>query len=84
MQDSKKSEAYEHYITHCKPIEYFNNILNINEDDAYKYLRGEVINSNNVKDGWVLIAYKNLGLGWGKAKNGIIKNHYPKGLRNLN
>ncbi|MER2056710.1 MAG: hypothetical protein ABTB30_15610, partial [Clostridia bacterium] len=33
-------------------------------------------------EGWILLRYKGLILGWGKGSGGIIRNHYPKGLRN--
>lgn len=52
-------------------------------DTALKFLHGEVIRCSPDFKGWVLIGYKGLGLGWGKAQNGIAKNHYPKGLRRL-
>ena len=44
---------------------------------ALKFLHGEVINCDSDFKGWVLIGYKGFGLGWGKAQNGIAKNHYP-------
>ncbi|MCR5418548.1 MAG: RsmB/NOP family class I SAM-dependent RNA methyltransferase [Lachnospiraceae bacterium] len=31
--------------------------------------------------GWYLICCEGLGIGWGKLAGGIMKNHYPKGLR---
>ena len=31
--------------------------------------------------GWYLIAMAGRGMGWGKLAGGIMKNHYPKGLR---
>ena len=54
--------------------------------DAVKYLKGETLNaaadmSVPCEKGWVLICTGNLSLGWGKMAAGIIKNHYPKGLR---
>ena len=33
------------------------------------------------EEGWLLIRYRGLILGWGKGSGGIIRNHYPKGLR---
>ncbi len=33
------------------------------------------------KKGWCLITVDGYSLGWGKAAGGIMKNHYPKGLR---
>lgn len=48
---------------------------------ALKYLHGETINCDERFKGWVLIGYEGFALGWGKAQEGIAKNHYPKGLR---
>lgn len=31
--------------------------------------------------GWTLVKTHGLGLGWGYGADGILKNHYPKGLR---
>jgi len=33
------------------------------------------------KSGWCLITVDGYSIGWGKAAGGIMKNHYPKGLR---
>lgn len=48
---------------------------------ALKYLHGETIDCDRSQKGWVLVCVDGLSLGWGKAMNGIVKNHYPKGLR---
>lgn len=50
-------------------------------EDAVRYLKGETISCNPSQKGWTLVCYKNCPLGWGKAQNGICKNHFPKGLR---
>lgn len=55
--------------------------LSCSYEDACRYLRGETISCDNNRKGWVLVCYSGCSLGWGKAQNGIIKNHYPKGLR---
>lgn len=34
-----------------------------------------------VARGWTLMKTDGFALGWGKASGGVIKNHYPKGLR---
>ncbi|GAB4484071.1 MAG: 16S rRNA (cytosine(1407)-C(5))-methyltransferase RsmF [Anaerolineales bacterium] len=41
------------------------------------YLRGETLPSS--ADGWTVVTVDGFGLGWGKAVQGILKNHYPKG-----
>lgn len=47
---------------------------------AGKYLRGETFETKG-KNGFCLITVEGYSLGWGKAVNGMMKNHYPKGLR---
>lgn len=48
------------------------------------YLRGETIQSeNNTAKGWILICADMFSIGWAKASGGVLKNHYPKGLRHL-
>ncbi len=50
------------------------------EELAVAYLRGETLSAPGVR-GWRVMTYRGLPLGWGKASDGIMKNHYPKGLR---
>ncbi|MBQ7315861.1 MAG: RsmB/NOP family class I SAM-dependent RNA methyltransferase [Clostridia bacterium] len=47
---------------------------------ARAYLHGDVIPCRDEK-GWYLVTMDGLALGWGKASDGVVKNHYPKGLR---
>ena len=54
--------------------------MDLNDAQAVKYLASEAIEWDGDK-GWTLITWKNLPLGWGKASNGMMKNHLPKGLR---
>lgn len=51
----------------------------LDEAQARAYLAGETIPFDG--RGWVLPTYAGLPLGWGKASDGVIKNHYPKDLR---
>lgn len=55
-------------------------ILNLEAENACRYMAGETISADY--EGWLLVRYKGLILGWGKGSGGIIRNHYPKGLRN--
>ena len=47
---------------------------------AVSYLRGEALPAADVR-GWHTVTYAGIPLGWGKASDGLMKNHYPKGLR---
>ena len=46
------------------------------------YLNGETFPAQGEK-GWYLITVDGYSTGWGKLASGIMKNHYPKGLRKL-
>lgn len=47
------------------------------------YLRGETIKESGPSDGsgWVLIHVDGYSLGFAKLSGGVLKNHYPRGLR---
>lgn len=45
-----------------------------------EYLKGNTFPAEGDK-GWYLISAQNYSIGWGKCAGGIMKNHYPKGLR---
>ena len=55
--------------------------LPIESDALARYLRGETVSCD--KNGWTLVTAGGLSIGWGKASCGVLKNHYPKGLRRL-
>ncbi len=59
-----------------------NNTADISSTDSnvQAYYRGESI-PVDAKNGWCLLCIDGLSAGWGKVNNGILKNHYPKGLR---
>lgn len=48
--------------------------------EAKAYLQGQTFPFAGEK-GWYLITVDGYSLGWGKLAGGIMKNHYPKGLR---
>lgn len=50
------------------------------DDRVLSYLGGNTFPCDGEK-GWYLICVDNFSLGWGKCAGGIMKNHYPKGLR---
>lgn len=43
------------------------------------YLSGQTL--SGPQTGWTLITVDGLSLGWAKGSGGVLKNHYPKGLR---
>lgn len=54
----------------------------LEESQVISYLKGETVACENT-NGWTLVCYKGYPLGWGKVSGGILKNHYPKGLRRM-
>ena len=48
--------------------------------DVRAYLNGQTLQADGEK-GWYLMTVDGYSIGWGKLAGGMIKNHYPKGLR---
>lgn len=57
--------------------------LSLEDDRLKKFLHGDVIDCNAELKGYVQVLINGIPLGFGKASGGILKNHYPKGLRSL-
>ena len=55
-------------------------VWKLSEEEAAAYLKGQTFSAEGEK-GWYLICVDDISLGWGKLAGGIMKNHYPKGLR---
>jgi len=89
MGEMKKGrfEPSQALASALKSSEY-DNVLNlpVNDDRVKRYLKCESIDtedSENVKDGYCLVAVDGYPLGWGKAQRGSIKNKYLPGWRML-
>jgi len=52
----------------------------LSDKDAALYMQGEALSLDG-EDGWTLVTWRGLPLGWGKRSQGTLKNHLPKGLR---
>jgi NOL1/NOP2/fmu family ribosome biogenesis protein len=53
----------------------------LTEEEARRYQAGETIDVVDGLRGFALPTLHGLVLGWGKISDGVMKNHYPKGLR---
>jgi len=53
--------------------------IELTEEDARRYQHGETVPAD--EQGWALACFMGIPLGWGKISGGVMKNHYPKGLR---
>lgn len=54
--------------------------LDSKENTIHAYLSGQTFPAEGEK-GWYLICVDGFSVGWGKLAGGMMKNHYPKGLR---
>ncbi len=57
--------------------------LTLGDARTEAWLRGEVIPAETSSRGWTAVLVDGFPLGFGKTSDGTVKNHYPKGLRNL-
>ncbi|MBQ4046736.1 MAG: RsmB/NOP family class I SAM-dependent RNA methyltransferase [Lachnospiraceae bacterium] len=65
-------------------------IRDLNDEEISRYLNGEALGravctkaADQEDSGWTLVVYRGISIGWGKTSSGVMKNHYPKGLRAL-
>lgn len=49
-------------------------------NEIRQYLNGQTLNVS-CGSGWYLMTVDGYSIGWGKSAGGIMKNHYPRGLR---
>ena len=53
----------------------------LTHEQALDYQAGEALDLGDLPAGYTLLCHQGVPLGWGKQAGGIMKNHYPKGLR---
>ncbi|NLY54336.1 MAG: hypothetical protein GX060_06950 [Firmicutes bacterium] len=54
--------------------------LAASDPDVISYLSGQTL-ATDLPNGWAIVCVDGFPLGWGKVTRGVLKNHYPKGLR---
>ena len=79
----KRYEPTHNAFTACKK-ENAKNVVNLDIDDErlYKFLHGEEIKIDSGIKGYTVVCVEDVALAFGKASGGVLKNKYPKGLRN--
>ena len=68
----------DHAAALCFPMKGIKT-FDLSPEEAVEYMAGGIVPGD--AEGWTLLCYRGLAVGWGKGSEGIIKNHYPKGLR---
>lgn len=77
-----KDLIYSHHLSHSELARAHNaGTCELSLIEAEKYVKGEVLNIKTDK-GFILLTYHKIPLGYGKSDGRVIKNHYPKYLRN--
>lgn len=75
----------DHALAMALPLSYAARAVALTEAQAYRYLRGEALPTDELPvpppPGYLLATYEGLALGWVKHADRLLKNHYPKGLR---
>ena len=57
-------------------------VVNLTHEQALAYQAGEALDlGSELRSGYTLICLEGVSLGFGKQAAGVMKNHYPKGLR---
>ena len=55
--------------------------INVDKEQALKFLKRETFLDENMGKGWKVIKFNNLGLGWVKTLENRVNNYLPKHLR---
>lgn len=55
--------------------------LDVDGQQILDYLRGNTLPDEEGLKGWTLVCVDGYSTGWAKAASGVLKNHYPKGIR---
>ena len=73
-----------HALSHVLGDKDMKNVISLAQDsfEIRQYLNGQTLNVEGNR-GWNLVCVEGYGLGFGKLSGGVLKNHYPKGLRSL-
>ena len=78
--EGRRSEP-DHALAMALRPEEAAHIANLTQEQALEYQAGETLELGDLPGGYTLLCCEGVSLGWGKQANGMMKNHYPKGLR---
>ena len=68
------SHHYSHYQSGINSIE-------LNKEEAIKFIKGESLTKNNLLEGYRFVSYLGMNIGVAHVIGTTLKNLYPKGLR---
>lgn len=79
-QWKKKRFEPSHSLALALPLDAFQRTYALTKDEYAKYMAGETFRVEQ-KDGWCVVHFSGMALGWVKIVKGVAKNFFPKGLR---
>jgi len=71
----------DHALAMAFPASAFRAAVNLTDDALTQFLAGETVACDCALSGWCPALTAGHPVGWGKAVEGVLKNHIPKGLR---
>lgn len=78
--EGKRSEP-DHALAMALRPEEAARTASLTQTQALAYQAGETLSLGDLPGGYTLLCCEGVSLGWGKQAGGLMKNHYPKGLR---
>ena len=73
--------APDHALAMAYPAEAFLRSVPLAGGELTRFLAGETAACPPELSGWCAVTASGFPIGWGKAVDGVLKNHIPKGLR---
>ena len=70
-----------HALAMAYPAKAFSRSVPLEGDAVARFLAGETVACPAKLSGWCVATVFGHPVGWGKAVDGVLKNHIPKGLR---
>ena len=71
----------DHALALAFPAASFRQTVPLETAELTRFLAGETVACNAALSGWCPATAQGHPIGWGKAVDGVLKNHIPKGLR---
>lgn len=73
--------APDHALALAYPADAFRGCVSLENGALTRFLAGETVACSPGDSGWRPATAMGYPIGWGKAVDGVLKNHIPKGLR---
>ena len=79
-EQSYKTALPCHHLFMSNSPDNFSNEIDVDENLAVNFLKGMPLKTPKGMKGFAAVKYKSFCIGFGKATDGVLKNHLPRGL----